>query len=296
MGTIHHNNCSVCESGNIQEKHNLKDYSHTQKKFSVAVCEDCGFHFTQDAPDADSIGPYYKSENYVSHSDTQKGLFFKVYHSVRDYMLKKKKNIVKSATGLKSGKLLDIGTGTGYFPNVMKKSGWEVEGVEQDEATRKYAASKFNFKVFDVSAFYNLQEENFDAISMWHVLEHVHDLDGYLKKIKTILKPSGALIVAVPNHTSFDQEYYKEFWAAWDIPIHLWHFNPSTMGNLMSRYGFKIEKIVPMPFDAAYVSMLSQQYKTGRKFPGLLKGIKFALQGKSNPERCSSVIYIIKKE
>lgn len=295
MGTINHTNCAVCGSSNISEKFKLKDHSHTGETFPVAVCGDCGFHFTQDVPDAESIGPYYKSENYVSHSDTQKGLFFKVYHSVRDYMLKKKKNLVNSATGLKSGKLLDIGTGTGYFPNIMIQSGWEAEGIEQDKETRDYAASKFNFTVHDTPALYDLPEESFDAITMWHVLEHVHDLDGYLKKIHSILKAKGAFVVAVPNHTSFDQEYYKEFWAAWDIPIHLWHFNPSTMSKLMERYGFKVEKIVPMPFDAAYVSMLSEQYKSGSKLPGLLKGIRFALKGKSNPEKCSSVIYVIKK-
>ena len=295
MGSIHHNNCAVCGSINIQEKYTIKDHSHTGEKFSLAVCNDCKFHFTQNIPDSESIGPYYKSENYVSHSDTQKGLFFKVYHAVRNYMLNKKKNIILSATALNSGKLLDIGTGTGYFPNIMNQYGWEVEGVEQDETTRNNAISKFQFKIHDTSKFYKLPVESYDAITMWHVLEHVHDLDGYLKKINSILKPNGAFIVAVPNHTSYDQEYYKEYWAAWDIPIHLWHFNPSTMKKLMVKYEFKVEQIIPMPFDAAYVSMLSEQYKSGNKLPGLLKGIKFALKGKSNPEKCSSIIYIIKK-
>ncbi|MBL56083.1 MAG: methyltransferase type 12 [Flavobacteriales bacterium] len=295
MDTIHHDKCIVCGSNDIQEKHSLKDHSHTGDHFTVSKCKNCGFHFTQNAPDSNSIGPYYKSENYVSHSDTQKGLFFKVYHAVRDYMLKKKRNLVNSVTGLKTGKLLDIGTGTGYFPNIMIQSGWKVEGVEQDEETRNYAASKFNFTIHDTPALYDLPKESFDAITMWHVLEHVHDLDGYLKKIYSILKDKGAFVVAVPNHTSFDQEHYKEFWAAWDIPIHLWHFNPATMSKLIERYGFKVEKIVPMPFDAAYVSMLSEEYKTGSKLPGLLKGIRFALKGKSKPEKCSSVIYVLKK-
>lgn len=295
MDTIHHDKCIVCGSNDIQEKHSLKDHSHTGDHFTVSQCKNCGFHFTQNAPDSNSIGPYYKSENYVSHSDTQKGLFFKVYHAVRDYMLKKKRNLVNSVTGLKTGKLLDIGTGTGYFPNIMIQSGWKVEGVEQDEETRNYAASKFNFTIHDTPALYDLPKESFDAITMWHVLEHVHDLDGYLKKIYSILKDKGAFVVAVPNHTSFDQEHYKEFWAAWDIPIHLWHFNPATMSKLIERYGFKVEKIVPMPFDAAYVSMLSEEYKTGSKLPGLLKGIRFALKGKLKPEKCSSVIYVLKK-
>lgn len=295
MGTIHHTNCAVCDSTNIQEKFKIKDHSHTGEVFPVSECLDCGFHFTQDAPTGESIGPYYKSENYISHSDTQKGLFFKIYHLVRNYMLKKKRNLVNTAVEKNSGKILDIGTGTGYFPNIMIQSGWQAEGIEQDEETRNYASSKFQFKVHETSALYNLSPESYDAITMWHVLEHVHDLQGYLKKINSILKPNGAFIVAVPNHTSFDQEYYKEYWAAWDIPIHLWHFDASTMKKLMAKYGFKVEKIIPMPFDAAYVSMLSEQYKSGSKLPGLLKGIQFAIKGKSTPEKCSSVIYVIKK-
>jgi SAM-dependent methyltransferase len=130
---------------------------------------------------------------------------------------------------------------------------------------------------------------------MWHVLEHVHDLNGYLNQIHSILKPNGILVVAVPNHNSFDQEHYEEYWAAWDIPIHLWHFNPSTLKRLMIKHEFKVEKYVPMPFDAAYVSMLSEQYKSGSKIPGLFKGIFFAFKGKINPKRCSSIIYIIRK-
>ena len=295
MNTVNQNRCLICESKNIKDSIKLKDHSHTGEFFSVVQCCECGFNFTQDVPDEQSIGPYYKSENYVSHSDTQKGFFFKIYHSVRNYMLKKKRNLVCTQTELNSGKLLDIGTGTGYFPNAMIEAGWKVEGIEQDEKTRSYAASKFGFSVYDTSEFYKLPTEGFDAVTMWHVLEHVHNLDGYLKKIFSILKPNGILVVAVPNHKSFDQNHYKEFWAAWDIPIHLWHFNPFTMKKLMEKYGFKVEKKVPMPFDAVYVSMLSEQYKSGSKLPGLFKGILFALRGKFNPDKCSSVIYVIKK-
>tara|TARA_B100001173_G_scaffold293523_1_gene286655 strand:- start:110 stop:1000 length:891 start_codon:yes stop_codon:yes gene_type:complete len=295
MDRVYHKSCSVCKSTEIKSILTLKDHSHTGEKFPVFKCCECGFHFTQNIPDEKSIGPYYKNENYVSHSDTQKGFFFKIYHSVRNYMLTRKQNLIQSNTGLKSGKLLDIGTGTGYFANQMIKSGWKVEGIEQDEETRNFASAKFNFKVHDTDEFYKLPAESFDAISMWHVLEHVHDLKGYLNQIHSILKPNGILVVAVPNHDSFDQEHYKEYWAAWDIPIHLWHFNPSTLKRLMMNYKFRVEKYLPMPFDAAYVSMLSEQYRSGSKIPGLFKGIFFAIKGKINPKRCSSVIYIIKK-
>ena len=295
MNTVNQNSCLICESKNLKDFIKLKDHSHTGEFFGVVQCCECGFNFTQDAPDKESIGPYYKSENYISHSDIQKGFFFKIYHSVRNYMLKKKRNLVCSQTKLNSGKLLDIGTGTGYFPNAMIEAGWKAEGIEQDEKTRSYATSKFGFKVYDTSEFQKLPSEGYDAVTMWHVLEHVHDVDGYLEKIFSILNPNGILIVAVPNHKSFDQNHYKEFWAAWDIPIHLWHFNPYTMKRLLEKHGFKVEKKIAMPFDAIYVSMLSEQYKSGSKIPGLLKGIVFALRGKINPDKCSSIIYVVKK-
>ena len=296
MGTLYQNSCLACESKKIKDSITLKDHSHTGEIFTVVQCCECSFHFTQDVPDEQTIGPYYKGENYVSHSDTQKGVFFKIYHSVRNYMLKRKRNLICSQTELNSGKLLDIGTGTGYFPNTMIQAGWEVEGIEKDEKTRNFATSKFGFKVHDTPELYKLPPESFDAITMWHVLEHVHEIDDYLKKIFSILKPNGSFVVAVPNHMSYDQQHYKEFWAAWDIPIHLWHFNPSTMKKIMENYGFKIEKKVPMPFDGIYVSMLSEQYKSGSKIPGMFKGIVFALKGKINPDKCSSIIYVMKKD
>ncbi len=296
MGTLHRNSCLVCQSTNINDTIVLKDHSHTGEAFTVFECSDCGFNFTQDVPDEQSIGPYYKSENYISHSDTQKGFFFKLYHFARSYMLKKKRNLIISETGLKKGNILDIGTGTGYFLNTMIEKGWSGEGIEQDDQTRGFAKDKFNLKVRDTFEFYNLPPEKFNAITMWHVLEHVHDLNGYLKKIHSILKSNGIFVVAVPNHKSFDQEYYKEYWAAWDIPIHLWHFNPSTIKKLMDCHGFRVQKTISMPLDAVYVSMLSEQYKTGKKLLGLYKGIIFALKGKIHPEKCSSVIYIIKKK
>lgn len=295
MATIHHSNCPICDSTEIVEVQKIKDHSHTGEVFPVVKCLSCDFHFTQDIPDAESIAPYYKSENYVSHSDTQKGLFFKLYHLVRNHMLKKKKALTIRTSGTAKGNLLDIGTGTGYFPDIMQQSGWNAEGIEQDADTRNYASTKFGFKIYDTEKLFSLQENNYNAITMWHVLEHVHELNTYVSQIHKLLKKEGIFIVAVPNHTSVDAQYYKENWAAWDIPIHLWHFHPATMKQLMKKHHFKIKEMQPMPFDAVYVSMLSEQYKSGKKSAGLLKGLKFALQGRSKPESCSSIIYILEK-
>lgn len=293
MSNVFHKNCPVCDSEKIQPFFEGKDFSHTGESFDVVQCTNCKFTFTQNIPDAKHIGPYYESEDYVSHSDTQKGLFFKVYHAVRNYMLSQKRKMVSNA-GAK-GKLLDIGCGTGYFLNEMTNHGWECEGIEQDDKARKYGAEKFNLTVNEPARLSTLDEGSFDAVSMWHVLEHVHDLDGYLRKIKSALKPDGTLIVAVPNYDSHDAKHYGKYWAAWDLPIHLWHFTPATMSKLMEKHELKIVKHHRLSFDSFYVSLLSEKYKGGNNFMAFVTGKISFLKSLLNVKKCSSVVYIIKK-
>lgn len=287
------NSCPVCDSASIEKVFDGKDHSHTGEAFTAAKCTSCNFVFTQDAPDQEHIGPYYESEDYVSHSDTQKGLFFKVYHWVRNYMLGQKRKMVEQSS--KKGVLLDIGCGTGYFLNEMKNNSWKVQGIEQDEKARKYGAEKFNLKVDAPEQLNALQNESLDAVSMWHVLEHVHDLNGYITKIKNALKANGTFVVAVPNHHSHDGVHYGPFWAAWDLPIHLWHFTPDSMNTLMEKHGMKIVKHYRLPFDSFYVSMLSEKYKNGSKISGMFVGLVSYVKCLLNVKKCSSVVYIIKK-
>lgn len=294
MITVKHLNCPICNSNKIEHFFQGKDYSHTGETFEVVACADCNFTFTQNAPDSDHIGPYYESEDYVSHSDTQKGLFFKVYHSVRNYMLGQKRKMVERSS--KKGNLLDIGCGTGYFLNEMKKHGWECEGIEQDAKAREYGAEKFKLRVHEPERIDKLEKNSIDVVSMWHVLEHVHDLDGYVSKIKNALKPDGTLVVAVPNRDSHDAKKYEEHWAAWDLPIHLWHFNPSNMQKLMAKHGLTVVKHHPLPFDSFYVSLLSEKYKSGNSLMGLITGAVSFIKSAGNVKKCSSVVYIIKNQ
>jgi SAM-dependent methyltransferase len=194
--------------------------------------------------------------------------------------------------------LLDIGAGTGAFANQMVQSGWNVLGLEPDEFAREKALSNYDLKLQELTALSSLVGETFDAITLWHVLEHVHDLHGYLEKFLEILKPEGRLIVAVPNYTSYDASYYKENWAAYDVPRHLYHFSPKSMHILLEKKGFVLETIKPMWFDSFYVSMLSEKYKYGKQ--NLLRAIWVGLRSNykalSVTEKCSSVIYVIRKK
>ncbi|MBS1566459.1 MAG: class I SAM-dependent methyltransferase, partial [Bacteroidetes bacterium] len=241
--------------------------------------------------------PYYQSAAYVSHTDTKEGLVNRLYHMVRKRTLRGKRSLIKKLTGLPTGRLLDIGAGTGAFANIMQQGGWQVTALEPDSDTRKRALELYGLAVLPADALLQLPEGSFDVITMWHVLEHVHDLHGYIAQIKKLLSPNGRLVIAVPNYTSYDAGYYRQFWAAYDVPRHLYHFSPASMHGLLAQYQLELIGCRPMWFDSFYVSMLSWSYKTGHNnllrsfWVGLLSNIHTML----NRQRCSSLIYVSRK-
>ncbi|RYY46787.1 MAG: class I SAM-dependent methyltransferase [Chitinophagaceae bacterium] len=296
---IHYEHCPVCRAINIADKFVVKDYTVSGEEYMLQECDSCSFVFTQDIPSADEIGKYYASQNYISHSNTQKGLINSLYHRVRKITLASKRKLIITQTGLPKGKLLDVGCGTGAFLNEMKAARWEITGLEPDETARKNARELFGIEASPSQALFQLQPESYDAITMWHVMEHVHQLHEYVAQLKLLLKPGGRIFIAVPNYTSYDAQHYQRFWAAYDVPRHLYHFSPPSMQLLMEKHGLQLLNTKPMWFDSFYVSMLSEQYKNDGKgniigafFTGLMSNIK-AL---TNKDRCSSVIYIIGKQ
>jgi SAM-dependent methyltransferase len=253
--------------------------------------------FTQDVPDEENIGSFYASEDYVSHSNSRQGIVNKLYHQVRNVTLSEKKNLVEKETGIAAGKILDVGCGTGAFLAKMKKGGWQVTGIEPDHGARDKAFSLYNITAKSPGELPLLPDGHFDAITLWHVLEHVHRLHEYLDQLKKLLTNNGKLIIAVPNHTSTDAENYKEHWAAYDVPRHLYHFSPHSMNILVNMHGMQIKKMKPMWFDSFYVSMLSERYRHGKDniANAVLSGITSNAQAIFDKQKCSSVIYVIAK-
>ena len=295
---IIYDQCTCCGSAAISKVFNCTDQTVTKQIFEVWKCSACTFQFTQNAPDQIHSASYYQSSAYVSHSDTTEGLVNKLYHRVRKFTLISKRNLVKKVTGLKHGVMLDVGAGTGAFANTMKQDGWDVKGLEPDIAARGTALIKYDLQLETLENLNDLDPASFDAITLWHVLEHVHDLHGYLHTFKRLLKPTGRLIVAVPNYTSYDAQVYKTFWAAYDVPRHLYHFSPKSMEIFASQKGFTIEALKPMWFDSFYVSMLSEKYQSGRDnhFRAFWVGLLSNLHAVFNTAKCSSVIYVLKKQ
>ena len=291
---IEYKGCPLCKSGNIFPALSAEDFTVSHEVFEIWECHDCTLRFTQKVPGPEEIGKYYQSENYISHSDTSTGLINNLYHRVRKKTLIRKKKLMETFTGQKTGSILDVGCGTGAFLHTMKEAGWDVTGLEPDENAAKKAKELYGIEPLKAEEIYNLSPASFDAITMWHVLEHVHDLHGYMQKLKSLLKPGGKLFIAVPNYTSYDAGKYKQFWAAYDVPRHLYHFSPKSMKELFTLHGLQVEKLLPMWFDSFYVSMLSEQYQNGK--PNALKGGITGgvsnIKAMGNPEKCSSVIYV----
>lgn len=292
---IHYPGCPVCKSGNIHSSLTARDHTVSNKLFEIWICNDCDAMFTQDVPSMENIGSYYQSENYISHSNTQKGLINRLYHVVRKYTLAAKRKLIRNETGLTKGNILDVGSATGAFLHNMQEAGWKGTGLEPDETARKKAWEIFNVHALPSQELFNLQAGSFDAITLWHVLEHVHQLHSYIEQLKILLSEKGMIFIAVPNYTSYDASHYKQDWAGFDVPRHLYHFSPKAMKTLMDIHGLYIRKTKPMWFDSYYVSMLSEQYRKRGILKAFYIGLLSTFKTIGNKQRCSSLIYIISK-
>lgn len=277
----------------LNKKHFLtvKDHSVSKEIFELYHDETLDMLITSPQPSLENLGRYYESEDYISHTDNKRSLFEKAYHFVKNIALKNKLNLINLEQSQK-GRILDIGAGTGDFLLTAKNDGWETVGVEPSERAKNIAIQKGISFVNEIDA---LENNSFDVITMWHVLEHVPNLELQIQELKRLLKPTGTLIVAVPNFKSYDAKYYNEFWAAYDVPIHFWHFSKKAIESLFEKVDMKLEKVLPMKFDSFYVSLLSEKYKTGKMnyISAFFIGLKSNLKAGSSKEY-SSHIYVLK--
>ena len=290
--------CPLCGGTYLKYVMTCTDFYASGKAFELYNCESCNFTFTQDFPTGKDIDSFYHSADYISHTDTKKGIVNSIYHWVRKYMLKKKVNLVIKESHRKAGKLLDIGTGTGYFAHAMTEKGWKTDAIEKNAEVRNIAEKKFGLKVKDEDSLNSLPARNYDVITLWHVMEHLENLNETWDRLHELLKEKGILIVAVPNRISYDANKYGASWAAYDVPRHLWHFTPATMQQFGAKHGFIMAAHYPMPFDAFYISMLSEKNK-GHRFAftrGMFSGTIAWLQTLLKKENSSSIIYVFRKK
>ncbi len=293
------NECPVCQGRKHEPYLKAKDHTVSKESFQIVRCGNCEFLFTNPRPSAEAIGSYYESTDYISHHDDGKDVMSRLYNSVRKFTTQQKIKLMEISIGHK-GSLLDIGSGTGFFMSQAKTVGWQVTGTEPDAQARAIGQGRVGVNLFESiwEPYFNTRK--YDAITMWHVLEHVHLLNETLDWLNEHLSPNGRLIIAVPNPESEDAKEFKESWAAYDVPRHLYHFTKESMTQLARAHQFTVERIVPMWFDSYYVSLLSSRYQQGKTnvplslWEGSMSNWKGRPSGKTQPNT-SSLIYILAK-
>ena len=286
--------CPVCDNEHLTTFMECPDHFLSKEIFTIARCEKCGFLFTNPRPETDQLSAYYKSEEYISHSNTRKGFQNLIYQGVRNYTISRKLKLIENFK--KQGSLLDIGCATGEFLNYCQTEKWKVFGIEPDEAARQNAIKNYSLEIEDEAFLNTIPPASFDVITMWHVLEHVPLLNERIVQLQKLLRPDGYLFIAVPNSDSQDAKLYGSFWAAYDVPRHLYHFTRETITRLFLKHSFSLVETVPMKFDSYYVSMLSEKYMhlNNSFFNGILSGFVSNRAARKNGDY-SSMIYVFRK-
>lgn len=286
--------CPVCNSRTYNLFLKSRDYFFSREDFDIIKCNNCGFLITWPQPEAKKLDSYYKTEEYLSHGSQSKSIFSNIYFQVRKFAIRKKYRIIKHFSS--KGSILDFGCGTGNFLQYCKTKSWDVTGVELNDNARKIAQNQNSIKCYKDYLELNNKNRKYVIITMWHVLEHIPGLKEILKELAGNLESDGKWIIALPNVKSWDAKFYKKYWAAYDLPRHLYHFSRENITQLMKMVGFKLVAIKPMRYDSYYVSMLSEKYKNKRlsfirgMFFGMISNIKALKTGEY-----SSLIYIFEK-
>lgn len=283
--------CPSCGHSQFSAHLTCKDFTYSQKDFTLVKCNGCGLVFTNPRPVEDQNHLYYKAADYISHTNSTKGLIGFLYKQVRRVNLKRKVAVLKKHQSGK--KVLDIGCGTGFFPKAANQFGFTSVGLEPDPDALKFARENNQVEAYGLEKLGEYSKA-FDTVTMWHVLEHVYHLRDQLGLITKALQSNGLLIIAVPNYKSYDGQLYGPFWAGYDVPRHLYHFEESTVKTLVEPFGFQLVDVIPMKFDAYYVSMLSEKYKGGGTFKGIRNGGKSNRAARRKTHPWSSQIYVFR--
>jgi len=301
---------SPLNSQSLEVLFQCKNYAVSQEEFSILQDKEAELLITSPQPAGGNLHKYYESADYISHTDSKKTVIDQMYQWVKRRALNSKVNLIDRLAQEK-GNLMDIGCGTGDFLVACKKNGWNTTGIEPSEKARKLGLEKLesssgqntNGSIFqDIKEYRNTVEKDkvetkFDVITLWHVLEHVPVITEYVKELHNLLADNGTLVLAVPNHKSYDAKIYGKFWAAYDVPRHLWHFSKRSISLLFSQVQMEIIEIKPMKWDAFYVSLLSEKYKNGKVnyLRAFFNGLVSNRNGKATGEY-SSLIYVLKKK
>ena len=294
--TIHHDKCPLCGGKELVATVKAVDHLSSQREFAVVECAQCGFRFTQDAPNADTIGRYYESPQYKPHNEDT-GLMDRVYARARSFMLSRKARLIHRHVATR-GTLIDIGAGAGHFLEYMMRQGWKVKGCEQSAQARASVRDRIGVDIEGDVAHASFADGEAQVITLWHAMEHIHDLDELWHYLYRWLADDGLLVVALPNSDSADARHYGGDWAAYDVPRHLWHFTPRSFRKIAADHGFALVAINRLPLDAFYISLLTEHQRGTTLAPvvAACKGLWFTIKAAFDKNRTSSLVYLLKKQ
>lgn len=270
----------------------IKDHFLSKEDFELQETSIQGIYKTHPIPE--NLDRYYESTDYISHYQDEKGLKYKLYKFLQGFNLNFKRNILANELH-KNANVLDYGFGAGEFLKYIEDD-FTTFGFEPNKSAGEFAAKKLS-KTQIIDDLNTIENESLNAITLWHVLEHIENQEYILNLFHSKLITNGLLVIAVPNHTSYDAKRYREFWAAYDVPRHIYHFSKSGMQKLMNNERWKIKYIKPLLLDSFYISMLSEKYKKSSLFwlKGFIFGAISNFKALKNDE-FSSLIYVIEKK
>ena len=265
----------------------IKDEAYTQEEFGLKKDQN-GVLSTYPIPE--ELSSYYDFGDYISHQTDQNNWISKIYGLVKNRMFSIKLNTLFDHSH-NTETALDYGCGTGEFVSYLDSKGIKAEGYEPTQSAFEKASNK-NIKIYNSLSSIT---KTYDVITMFHVLEHVDDYMETIKELKERLNPNGILVIAVPNYKSYDATFYKEKWAGWDVPRHLWHFSRKDISNIANESYLELIQIKAMPFDAFYISMVSEGYKGNSKILGLWRGLVSNLKAMNSKEYSSNMFILRNK-
>lgn len=289
---IHIKKCPICHNSEFSFVFSATDFLISGQSFDVVECHGCGVRMTEPIPDEVEMPRYYNSRDYCPHSELSSGTFEKTYSLIRKVMIARKRKFIESDLGLKPGRLLDVGCGSGAFLNEMRQAGWEVEGVDSSGMARETGQAKYGLALYAPNEWFGLDTGKYDVVTFWHALEHVHRVNEYLKTIRNRLRGAGWVIIAAPNYESYDARHYRHLWAAYDVPRHLYHFHYSSMVTLLNEHGLSVVDLRSLPFDSFYISLLTEKKANGNLLRGMWIGFKSYLSALSDTRASSSLVYV----
>ena len=236
--------CLLCGSTRTHDQHSGPDYlMHLPGTFYLVRCEECGLIYQNPRPSLQQVGHYYP-DDYGSYNSAQQGLRTRrglMRLVVQRGQAKRCRLLDRSVPAVpgRPRRLLDVGCASGLFLEAMQQYGWSVEGVELNETAARTTSARLGVPVFAgplEQAHYS--DASFDAVTLWDVLEHLHDPLASLRELRRLLHPGGALFVRVPNADSYVARIWGRYWVGYDLPRHMTVFTPRTLLRALARTGF----------------------------------------------------------